>query len=304
MDGTVNKRSFLDGPAFKLSSAQELEVVRLHNEDVSTAGLAIRFNVSEGTILRILHRHGALKPRNATAREKKIILRMSRRRKTRAEIGKVLGRSCSFVFNWQKKLHCQLQDHRPTEQEKDEICKLYVSGLGQVVVAKKTGFTQRTILTTLAERGIPHHRTARPPALTAEKRRQAVTLIRARNSYLKDIAKKLGVNRNCIEKLAHQILGIERFFGGQIWPPLQSAFPERHDARLSTAGYVEFLTKLFPAGLPEKPPWEIVPPIISMLLEKFPFWRSASTAELLSVESHLTAALSMMRGAEQGGLVN
>ena len=42
----VNKRNFLDGPPFKLSTAQELEVVRLHEEGVSNAELGICFGVS------------------------------------------------------------------------------------------------------------------------------------------------------------------------------------------------------------------------------------------------------------------
>jgi len=293
------------GPPFRLNSDQQLEVLRLHRDErVKIAAIAEVYNVASTTVWRVLRRFGAVDRPMATALERRVILRMSKERCTREQIATFLGRSKSFVFWWQRKLGCRLKDHRPTERQKNQICQLYQSGLGQVAVVKKTTFPQPTILRVLAERGIPHHRTARPPALTSEKRRQAIRMIRAKRHYLKEIAAKLGVHRGCIEELAHQILGCERFFGGAIWPPLQSAFPEkqRHDG-CTIGDCMNLLSRIFPDGLPPSPDSIIVPVIVDLLQETFPFWRTASTPVLLNLESHLVAALGTMRSVE-GALVN
>ncbi len=287
----------------KLNSAQEQEVLALYKH-VKVAELAARFGVSGGTIVRVLHRHGAMRPRNGGKDEIRIIRRLSGKR-TQRELATLLGRSVTFVKHWQRKLGCE-RKHEPTEADKKIIIKLYREGKGQARIAKITGVPQAKVRRTLLEAGVQIHGTGGVPTLTPEKRQKAVAMIRAKGAYLKDIAKKLGLNRACIEKLAHAILGCERFFGGAIWPPLQSAFPEmqRHDERCTVGDYMKLLNAIFPTGLPPSAPDStVVPVVIDLLMTTFPFWRTAPTPILQTLENNLVAAMTMMRGAEQA-LVN
>jgi hypothetical protein len=295
------KRPFILGPAPKLSEQQQQEVVRLHRDErVGTKELAEVYNVSQGTIQRILRRFNAVNRPMASAREKQIIVRMSKQRKTRAEIEKVLRRSCSFVFNWQKKLHCQLKDRRPTERQKNQICRLYQSGMGQVAVAVFLGFTQRTILDTLAERRILRHRSGgRAFKMAPEEFSKFRADVLSKKYFAIDLARKYKITKAISLRLCKEILGVPEFLRGETFPPLSSVFPERHDKRLGIAGYVQFLAKLFPTGLPPQPDHIIVPSVIDLLCETFPFWRTASVPVLEHLESHLLAAASTMRGATQ-----
>jgi transposase len=295
-------------PKPKLNSQEEQEVLALHEEDVSTAELAIRFGVSDGTILRILHRHGAMPPRNATKHEKKIICKLSGKR-TQRQIAEFLGRSLSFVTFWQRRQGFRAHP-KLTARLEDKICKLYKSAeaagrnRGQARVGRALNVSEKVVHAVLVQHGIPRHTGGTPPMLTPEKCQKAVAMIRAKGAYLKDIAKKLGVNRACIEKLAHAVLGCERFFGGAIWPPLQSAFPERQRHDGCTVGdCMNLLGRIFPDGLPPSPYSIVVPVVVNLLMTKFPFWRTASTPVLENLESHLIAAAATMRGAEQA-LVN
>jgi len=291
------------GAPFRLNAEQEREVVALY-EHAKVSEIAARFGVSDGTILRILHRHGALKPRNATKREIKIIARLSGRR-TREQIAAFLGRSHSFVEFWQRRQGFRAHP-KLTARLEDEICKLYKSAdatgrnRGQARVGRETNVSQKVVHVVLLRHGIPLHKSGTLPVFTPAKRRQAIRMIRAKRHYLKQIAAKLGVHRGCIEELAHQILGCERFFGGAIWPPLQSAFPEieRHDERLTAADYIRLLSKIFPNGLPPSPDWIVVPAVVDLLQETFHFWRTASAPVLKNLESHLVKAAATMRSAE------
>jgi len=290
----------------KLSEQQEQEVLALYKlyKHVKIAEIAARFGCSGATILRILHRHEAMPPRNATKHEQAVIRRLSGKR-TRAQIAEFLGRSLSFVESWQRRQGFHAHP-KLTARLEDEICKLYKSGLGQARVGKRTNVSEKVVHAVLVRHNIPLHGTGGVPTLTPEKRQKAVAMIRSRSTYLKDIAKKLGVNRACIEKLAHAILGCERFFGGAIWPPLQSAFPEmqRHDERCTVGDYMKLLNAIFPTGLPPSAPDStVVPVVIDLLMTTFPFWRTAPTPILQTLENNLVAAMTMMRGAEQA-LVN
>jgi len=296
------KRSFLDGPPFKLSSAQELEVVQLHKHK-KIAEIAVQFGVSSGTILRILHRHSALRPRNATKHERKIIRQLSGKR-TLEQIAEFLGRSRSFIYCQQRKLHCQ-RKHEPTENDKREIIRLYREWKGQARIAKLTGVPQAAVRRTLLEAGVPIHKTGEPrfqmpPELF--KRFRADVL--ARKHFAIDLAEKYGITKHIALRLSKEILGVPTFFRGALYPPLSSVFPERHDARLTTADYCRFLVRIFPNGVPERPVWELVPEVVSMLLEKYAFWRAADTSVLENLENLLVAALGTMSGSEQTSLVN
>jgi len=285
----------------KLNPAQEQQVLALY-EHSKIAEIAARFGVSGGTITRILHRHGAMPPRNATKHEQTIIHRLSGKR-TQRQIAQFLGRSLSFVTFWQRRQGFRAHPKLNAKLE-NQIIALYKSGLGQARVGRRTNVSEKVVHAVLVRHNIPLHGTGGVPTLTPEKRRKAVAMIRAKGAYLKDIAKKLGVNRACIEKLAHAVLGCERFFGGAIWPPLQSAFPERQRHDGCTVGdCMNLLGRIFPDGLPPSPDSIVVPVVVDMLMTKFPFWRSASAPVLLNLETHLTAAVATMRGAEQA-LVN
>ncbi len=304
MAGTLNKRSFLDGPAFKLCEQQQQEVLRLHRDErVSTKELANVYNVSQGTIWRILRRFHAVGRPMASKQEQKIILGMSRRRKTRDEIATFLGRSRSFIFVWQKKLHCQ-RKHEPTEADKKIIIKLYREGKGQWRIARITGVPQAKVRRTLLEAGVATHKTGGHPfQMPPEQFSQFRADVLSRKYFAIDLAHKYGLTKAISLRLSKEILGVEKFYGGETYPPLSSPFPQRYDARLTGADYCRFLAGIFPNGVPEKEVWELVPPIISMLLEKFPFWRTADTGVLENLESHLVAAVATMRDAE-GALVN
>jgi len=295
------------GAPFRLNAEQEREVVALY-EHAKVSEIAARFGVSDGTILRILHRHGALKPRNATKREIKIIARLSGRR-TRQQIAEFLGRSRSFVECWQRRQKFRAHP-KLTARLEDEICKLYQSAdatgrnRGQARVGRALNVSEKVVHAVLLRHGIPLHKSGTLPVFTPAKRRQAIRMIRAKRHYLKQIAAKLGVHRGCIEELAHQILGCERFFGGAIWPPLQSAFPEkqRHDG-CTIGDCMSLLSRIFPDGLPPSPDSIIVPVIVDLLMTKFPFWQTASAPVLENLENHLLAAASTMRES-QTALVN
>ncbi len=286
MAGTLNKRSFLDGPPFKLSSARELEVVQLHKHK-KIAEIAVQFGVSSGTILRILHRHSALRPRNATKHERAVIRRLSGKR-TREQIAEFLGRSRSFVECWQRRQGFRAHP-KLTARLEHEICELYKSAeatgrnRGQARVGRALNVSEKVVHAVLLRHGIPLHKSGTLPVFTPEKRRQAIRMIRAKRHYLKEIAAKLGVHRGCIEELAHQILGCERFFGGAIWPPMQSAFPEKQTHDGCTVGdCMNLLSRIFPDGLPPSPDSIIVPVIVDLLMTKFPFWQTASAPVLLT----------------------
>jgi len=295
------------GPPFRLNSQQEQEVVELYKR-LKIAEIAARFGVSTGIITRALHRHGAMPPRNATKHEQAIIRRLSGKRSQR-QIAEFLGRSLSFVTFWQRRQGFRAHPKLNARLE-DEICKLYKSAeatgrnRGQARVGRALNVSEKVVHAVLVQHGIPRHTGGTPPMLTPDKRRQAVALIRAKRHYLKDIAKKLGVHRDCIEKLAHQILGCERFFGGPLWPPLQSAFPERQRHDGCTVGdCMNLLGRIFPDGLPPSPDSIIVPVIVDLLMTKFTFWQTASAPVLENLNSHLEAALATMRNSE-GALVN
>ena len=295
------------GAPFRLNAEQEREVVALY-EHAKVSEIAARFGVSDGTILRILHRHGALKPRNATKREIKIIARLSGRR-TREQIAAFLGRSHSFVEFWQRRQGFRAHP-KLTARLEDEICKLYQSAdatgrnRGQARVGRALNVSEKVVHAVLLRHGIPLHKSGTLPVFTPAKRRQAIRMIRAKRHYLKQIAAKLGVHRGCIEELAHQILGCERFFGGAIWPPLQSAFPEKQTHDGCTIGdCMSLLGRIFPDGLPPSPDSIIVPMIVDLLMTKFPFWQTASAPVLENLENHLVKAAATMRESE-GALVN
>lgn len=286
----------------KLSVAQQQEVVRLHrDEHVSTEELAKIYSVSQGTIWRILRKFGAVGRPMASKQEQKIIRKLSGKR-TRKEIAEFLGKSLSCITFWQKQQGFRAHPKLNAELER-HIIALYQTGLGQAPVGKETNTSEKVVHAVLLRHGIPLHKTSRPPMLTPEKRQQAVGMIRARNMYCKNIAKKLGVSRDCIEKLAREVLGCERFFGGPLWPPLQSSYPQRHQA-WTPADLVRFLAAIFPDGVPAEEDYVVVPRVVSALLQTFPFWRTATTPELLGLESHLLTALSTLRAESDSAAVN
>ncbi len=289
----------------KLNSEREREVLALYKR-LKISEIAARYGVSGGTITRILHRHGAMPPRYATEHEQAIIRRQSGKR-TQIQIAEFLGRSLSFVTFWQRRQKFRACAKLNAALENQIIALYRGRGLGQARVGREINVSEKVVHQVLVSHGIPLRKAGGVPILTPEKRQQAVAMIRAKNSYLKDIAKKLGVHRGCVEKLAHAVLGCERFFGGPLWPPLQSAFPEmqRHDERCTVGDYMKLLNAIFPTGLPPSAPDStVVPVVIDLLMTTFPFWRTASTPVLENLENHLVTALATMRGAEQTSLVN
>jgi hypothetical protein len=251
-----------------------------------------------------LGREGALKPRNATKDEIKIIARLSGRR-TQRELAGFLGRSRRFVQEWQKKLGCQ-RKHQPTQEDKREIIRLYHhEKKGQAVTARLSRIPQKAVRATLLEAGIPIHppgdyRFQMPPAQFAKFRRDVLS----KRYYCADLAKKYSLSRHNSLRLAKDILGVEKFLRGQTFPPLSSVFPERqkHDERCTVADCMTILSRLFPGGLPPAADCVVASAVVDLLLE-LPFWKRASTPVLENVEKHLGTAAGMLRGAETA-LVN
>ncbi len=138
-----------------------------------------------------------------------------------------------------------------------------------------------------------------PPEQFAKFRRDVLS----KKYFAIDLARKFGITKHNSLKLAKQILGVERFFRGETYPPLSSVFPERHDGRCTPADCLTLLNKIFPIGLPHEPDYVLVSAVIDMLVEVFPFWRSASKPVMENLGSHLVAAVATLRGAE-GALVN
>lgn len=285
-------------PKPKLTPAQEFEVVALYAR-LKITELAAKFNCSGGTIRRILHRHEALAPRFATKHERAVIRRLSGRR-TRKEIAAFLGKSLSCIKFWQRRQGFRAHPKMNPELE-NQIIALYENH-SQIWVARETNVSEKQVHAVLLRRGIPLRKGGNQPMLTPQKRQQAVAMIRGRNMYCRGIAAKLGVSRDSVEKLAHAVTGCERFFGGALWPPLQSVFPQRHQ-EWTANDLVRFLSTIFPDGVPVVEDYVIVPRIVSVLLETFPFWREATTPDLLGLENHLVTALSTLRAESESALV-
>ena len=286
----------------KLNPEQQQRVVELHrNEHVSTEELARVYGVSQNTVWRVLRRFNAVKRPNASKYEQDTIRRLSGKR-TREQIATLLERSCSFIETWQRKQKFHAHP-KLTPRLENQIVALYKTGIGQKPVGRALNVSEKVVHAVLVRHHVPLHKGSPPFQMPPERFDKFRADVLSKKYFCVDLARKYGISKHNSLKLAKQILGVETFFRGETYPPLSSTFPERHDKTLSIADYCRFLVGIFPDGVPEKPPWDVVPPIISMLLEKFPFWREASTADLLSVESHLTAALATMRES-QTALVN
>src|SRR6266853_4241982 len=98
--------------------------------------------------------NAAMPPRYATKRERETIRRLSGLR-TQRELAGFLGRSRTFVQEWQKRLACQ-RKHEPSEEDKKAIIRLYQKN-GQARTAKLSGIPQRAVRETLLAAGIPLH---------------------------------------------------------------------------------------------------------------------------------------------------
>ncbi len=198
-------------------------MLALHDQDVSNREIACQFHVGRETILRILHRHHVLCDTRATARERQIILRMSKRHKTRAEICARLGRSRFFVGVWQRKLNCQRR-RKLTKEGKDEICRAYRSSLGLLRTVKATGYGLPTVVRVLAERGVDRPRVVRFQPNTRQLI-EAIDLAFGGNDSIASIARKIGGPYHAVRKLIHNIRRCTRFLPTRT---LDSYLPMKH----------------------------------------------------------------------------
>src|SRR5216683_3251567 len=235
----------------KLSEQQEQEVLALYKR-VKVREIAARFGCSGATITRILNRHGAMRPRYATEHEKKIICKLSGKR-TQRQIATFLGRSLSFVTFWQRRQGFRAHPKLNAKLE-NEIIRLYRSRpWGQARVGREINVSEKVVHAVLVRYNIPLHKTGGVPfQLPPEQFSKFRADVLSRKYFAIDLAEKYGITKAIALRLSKEILGVEKFYGGETYPPLSSPFPQRYDARLTAADYCRFLASIFPNGVPEK----------------------------------------------------
>jgi len=277
-------------------------VVELHHKHLKIAEIARRFGVSDGTILRVLHRHEAMPPRNATKHEIKIIKRLSKQRRTRDQIAQFLGRSRAFVDNWQRKLHCQ-RKHEPTEEDKREIIRLYREWKGQARIAKLTGVPQPAVRRVLLEAGIPIHRTGEPRfQLPPDQQERFKRAVLSRKFYCKDLEKEFGLTKSLARRLAKEVLGVPEFLRGAILPRLSSHFPQV-DAQPSH--YVELVQRISDLCFDGKllaPQYDKL--FVDACLKIVPAFQNQPQTILNCLSANLTAAVGSLRSQRESTWVH
>jgi hypothetical protein len=159
-----------------------------------------------------------------TAAEKKKIIALTRSGDLKQiEIAAAMKCGVDTIRAVQQAAGLKLWRELTPEVEK-ECVELLRQGTGQYRTSQMTRVSEPKIRQLMRKHGIVHESGGR--ALTAEKRAQIAEAIRRREDYCTQLARKFGVSKKTVGKIAHQILGPGRLLGWPVWPPMSSVFPQ------------------------------------------------------------------------------
>lgn len=146
--------------------------------------------------------------------------------KQQKEIAALLGLSRSAIHKAQKGLGLKARRF-PSPQQEKTIIRLLESGKGVLTVGAVVGFKEGMIRAVAQKHGFrrkPGQRGCRYRLTAAQRERISEDILR-RADYLNNLALKHNVGHKTVIKLAHELLGVERFRSGRSVEPLTSDEP-------------------------------------------------------------------------------
>jgi hypothetical protein len=126
-----------------------------------------------------------------------------------------------------------------TPEIEGEVVRQLLDGRGLDRVAKAMRVPDRVVSEIMEKHKIPRHPVGAPP-LEVGKRARIVAAIHSREDHIYRLAKKIGVHRGTLSRIAHAIAGVDRFIGYPNIPPLTAEEPVHMET-----GYAEFLDAAF-----------------------------------------------------------
>jgi len=187
------------------------------------------------------------------AREKKQIVAWSHAAVTQRDIALRLRCDAGTVCKWQRRLGCAVSRRPLDEAAEREIIALAAEGLGYRRIAEITAIGQNKVHRFMQDRGLSQ-KTGGQFKIPKEKKEAIIQAVKRRENFGAALARKYGVSPSTALRIAHETLGNGRFFTSpNVWPPLQSPFPQENWESLlktfdtETAGpdqYVELVSRV------------------------------------------------------------